>query len=94
MCGLTRRCDLRNDVVMKLQQLLNERSWSRRQFAGRAQVAASTVSRYLNGNQIPRPDALRRMAEATDGALTASELAADAYASGTRPQGAQHENAA
>ncbi|MDD3445931.1 MAG: helix-turn-helix domain-containing protein [Zavarzinia sp.] len=52
---------------MKIADYLARERLTLTEFARRAGVSVATMSRYASGHQIPRPDAMRRLAEASAG---------------------------
>lgn len=59
---------------MKLSTFLQERELSRRKFADMVGISKEAVHYYLHGKRFPRPETLRRIAEATDGLVTANDF--------------------
>jgi transcriptional regulator with XRE-family HTH domain len=56
-------------IAMKLSAWLSETETRPAKLAKTLEVEQSTVSRWLNGSSIPTMDMMRRVAEATDGAV-------------------------
>lgn len=59
---------------MKLASWLEEKNINRRDFAGRIGVSEVAVTRYLNGDRIPRRAHMLRIAEVTSGEVTANDF--------------------
>ncbi len=62
---------------MRIADYLKSVNLTLTEFARRAGVSVAAMSRYASGQQIPRPDAMRRIADASEGAIGP----ADFYAS-------------
>lgn len=54
---------------MRIADHLKAANLTLTEFARRAGVSVAAMSRYASGQQIPRPEAMRRIAEASDGAI-------------------------
>lgn len=59
---------------MTLHQYLTDAKISDADFAKLIGVERSTVTRLRGGNQIPKPDLMRFIAEQTDGQVTANDF--------------------
>jgi hypothetical protein len=59
---------------MQLRAHLSETKEPIASFAARVQVDVKTMYRYLAGQRFPAPDVLRRIREATGGAVTADDF--------------------
>jgi transcriptional regulator with XRE-family HTH domain len=60
--------------AMNLKRHLSESGESVAAFAGRVGVDVKTLYRYLSGERFPTPENLRRIREATGGAVTADDF--------------------
>jgi transcriptional regulator with XRE-family HTH domain len=49
---------------------------TREAFAALIEVEAASVTRYANGDRIPRPAIMRRITKVTDGQVTANDFIA------------------
>lgn len=58
---------------MQLQEYLEERGLTDRSFAAKLGVASMTVWRWRNGRRTPRIPTIKRIAELTGGAVTATD---------------------
>lgn len=56
----------------KIRKLMNYKGFSQRELATIAKIPENTLSRYLNGQRIPRADQIVNIAKALD--CTVSEL--------------------
>lgn len=63
---------------MTLSDWLRQSRLSHDEFADRIGCDRSSVTRYVHGNRMPRPEVLRRIAEVTGGAVTANDFVAPA----------------
>lgn len=63
---------------MKLHEYLSERGLTLEAFAKVIEVDVSTVSRYARGDRTPRPAIMRRIGEATGGAVRPQDFYASA----------------
>lgn len=59
---------------MELHEWLNANHISTEEFADRIGVSAGGVRKWRYGERLPRPKAMKRIAEATDGAVTANDF--------------------
>ena len=59
---------------MTLAEYLDQEGLSITEFAERIDVTHETVRRYVAGQRLPRRAVMKRIAEATDGAVTANDL--------------------
>jgi transcriptional regulator with XRE-family HTH domain len=59
---------------MKLQIYLEEASITQEQFASSLGVTQASVSRWVQGKKLPRPDAMRRISEATSGKVSPDDF--------------------
>ena len=59
--------------TMKLRTYLDQHRISASEFARLINVRRMTVHRYL-GDRVPRPEILKRITEATNGAVTANDF--------------------
>jgi len=59
---------------MNLKDWLDKEGISGTEFARRLNVAKATIYRYSTGSRLPRPSILRKISDATDGNVTASEF--------------------
>jgi transcriptional regulator with XRE-family HTH domain len=59
---------------MTLQQYLTLTGQTQQQFAHLIGVSQMSVSRYASGNRMPRREHLRRILEATQGAVTPTDF--------------------
>lgn len=62
---------------MNLSDYLSENSISRAEFAERIGVSEVSICRYVMKKRVPRPEQLRRIREATGGAVTANDFMCD-----------------
>lgn len=46
----------------RILQLLKDKGWSQKDFAGRVGLTETAVSRYINGEREPKPDVIANMA--------------------------------
>lgn len=68
---------------MKLAAYLREKNIDAKEFAKSINVKQPSVSRYLTGARIPRPEKIKAIQEATDGAVTANDFFSSAEAVAT-----------
>ncbi|MFC3227362.1 helix-turn-helix domain-containing protein [Marinibaculum pumilum] len=61
------RTDTVISVIMRLADFLKREGISGAEFARRIGVKHPTVSRYLDGQRIPRPEQMQRIHEVTNG---------------------------
>lgn len=59
---------------MQLKTYLTQRSQTPQAFAAEIGVTVQALYRYLSGERFPTPENLRRIREATDGAVTADDF--------------------
>ena len=59
---------------MTLNQYLSDAKINDQDFATLIGVERSTVTRLRGGNQIPKPDVMRAIAETTSGKVTANDF--------------------
>ena len=59
---------------MQLQSYITAHGLSRPAFAARIGVTPQALHRYLSGARVPHKDVLRRIAEATDGAVQPNDF--------------------
>ncbi|MDF1720542.1 MAG: helix-turn-helix transcriptional regulator [Minwuia sp.] len=59
---------------MKLNDWMAEKGMTSTQFAALIGCRESTVSMYLNGKRMPRLNLMRKIIEATGGAVTADDM--------------------
>lgn len=59
---------------MKLDEYLSARGLTCEAFAEKIGVTGTSVWRYAHGERLPRPATMRRIVEATDGAVTAQDF--------------------
>ena len=59
---------------MTLEAYLQGRNLTHDEFAKLIGCEQPTVTRFVNGKRIPSPDLMRRIAEATDGQVTANDF--------------------
>lgn len=59
---------------MKLQDYLSQTKTSPEDFAKKVEASTSGVRKWVSGERIPRPKHVRRITEATKGAVTAIDL--------------------
>ena len=59
---------------MTLDQYLSFTATSRRVFAERIGVSQVSITRYLAGSRLPRPDEMRRIYDATGGMVSADDF--------------------
>lgn len=59
---------------MTLKEYLSQQGLTCEAFADKIGVKAPTAWRYANGHRIPRPTIMARIADATDGAVTAQDF--------------------
>ena len=43
---------------------------TRKEFAGKLDISVATLSRYLSRDRVPKPEIMRKIIEATGGAIT------------------------
>lgn len=67
---------------MNLADYLSERKLTHKEFAGRIGVSAEAVRLYIEGRRMPRPGVMAKIAEVTEGRVTANDL----YAQGAAAQ--------
>ncbi len=65
---------------MTLKEWLDRTGKSSAQIAFELDLPQGTLSRYLNGSRIPRPDIMQRIHRVTDGQVTANDFYAPADA--------------
>ena len=59
---------------MRLDDWIAQRGITREAFAALIDVEAPTVTRYANGDRVPRPRIMRRIIEVTEGQVTANDF--------------------
>lgn len=59
---------------MKLGTWLEEKGITREAFAARIETTAPSVTRYVNGERVPRPRIMKRITEVTLGQVTANDF--------------------
>lgn len=63
---------------MRLQQFIKGREMTHEAFARLVGVSQATINRYVRGERFPSPEMIRRIGEATGGAVTVSDWYAEA----------------
>jgi len=59
---------------MKLKDFLEKEGISNAEFAKRIGVSKMTISRYVRGEAIPKPDIMRRIVKDTKNKVTANDF--------------------
>lgn len=59
---------------MTLTEYMKLYAFSDQQMAGRLDCSEAAIRKWRRGERIPRPDQMRRIFEATDGKVTASDF--------------------
>ena len=59
---------------MKLHEYMQQRGWKDADLAKRIEVSVQAANRYRRGLRIPQGEVMRRIAEVTDGAVTANDF--------------------
>jgi transcriptional regulator with XRE-family HTH domain len=62
-------------AAMTLDQWLRDQGMTEAEFARRIECAQATVNRYRQRQRMPSPEKMRRIWQATEGAVTANDFA-------------------